>query len=579
MSIRILPQNLINQIAAGEVIERPFSVVKELVENAIDAGATQIDVQLFDGGKANIIITDNGKGMNEDDLLLSVHPHATSKLEDDNLFAVKHLGFRGEALASISSVARLCIVTRTKEAQNAIELNAQTMEIKPAPGACGTKIEVKDLFYATPARLKFLKSSSYEVSSCCEVINKLAMANPHVGFKLVSDGKIKISYVSKKERAERIFEVMGKDFASNSIAISSMNSELKISGYIGLPTLSKSNSLSQYLFVNNRFVKDNLLLGAIKGAYQDVLERGKYPSVAIFFDILPEMVDVNVHPQKAEVRFFDGQMVRGMLVSAIRKALEIGGQKSAVHFSKPMYQPQPSIYQHQSSTVPSVLFCAENNEKLSIDTSLFSVKSEEPMSFETPQENIGFLGLAKAQFNNLYIISQTPNGICIVDQHAAHERIVLEKMKENYANKKTQTQMLLIPEVVELKQLEKSALLEMQPELAKIGFEIEDFGVDAILVREVPALIADGDVIALIKKVAEEALEFDESYAIEKKVHDIMATVACHGSVRSGREMNTSEMNQLLRDMEKTNNSGQCNHGRPTYVELTTKDIERLFLR
>ncbi len=571
MCIRILPQNLINQIAAGEVIERPFSVVKELVENAIDAGATQIDVQLFGGGKENIIITDNGKGMNEGDLKLSVHPHATSKLNDDNLFAVKHLGFRGEALASISSVARLTITTRTKEAENAIELEAQTMGIKPAAGSQGTKIEVKDLFYATPARLKFLKSSSYEVSSCAEVINKLAMANPNVGFKLVSDSNTKISYLPKEETAQRIFEVMGKDFAANSVAISSQNSEAKVSGYVGLPTLSKSNSLSQYLFVNNRFVKDKLLLGAIKGAYQDVLERGKYPTLAIFIDILPEMVDVNVHPQKAEVRFFDNQMIRGMLVSAIKRALEIGGQKSAVHFSKPIYQPM-------ASNIPSVMFCSENKENLSIDTNLFSVKKEEVYA-ESTQEEVGYLGLAKAQFNNLYIISQNASGICIIDQHAAHERIVLEKMKENYLNKKTQTQMLLIPEIVELKQLEKAKLLEINEELAKIGFEIEDFGHEAVLIREVPALIAGGNIVALIKKVAEDALEFDESYAVEKKIHDIMATIACHGSIRAGREMNTTEMNQLLRDMEKTNNSGQCNHGRPTYVELSTKDIERLFLR
>lgn len=570
MNIRILPQNLINQIAAGEVIERPFSVIKELTENAIDAKATQIDIQLFDGGKTNIIITDNGKGMNEDDLKLSIHPHATSKLADDNLFAVKYLGFRGEALASISSVAKLTITTRTKKAENAIQLDASTMQIKPASGQTGTKIEVKDLFYTTPARLKFLKSDNYETSSCVEVINKLAMANPQIGFKLTANDKVKINYAPVLERSSRLFDVMDKDFATNSIAISAQNSELKISGYIGLPTLSKSNSLSQYLFVNNRFVKDKLLMGTIKGAYQDVLERGKYPAVAIFIDILPELVDVNVHPQKAEVRFFDNQMIRGMLFSSIQRALEIGSQKSAIHINKPIDMSMPK------ATTQNTMFFHDSQRV--IDSSLFSVKTDEIIT-APPEEEIGFLGMAKAQFNNTYIISQTQDGITIIDQHAAHERIVLEKMKEQIKKNIAPSQMLLIPEVIELPSLEKEALLSMSEELKKIGFDIEDFGTTAVLIREVPALIANADIKNLIKKVAEESLEFDASYAVEKKLHDICATIACHGSVRAGRDMNTFEMNQLLRDMEKTNNSGQCNHGRPTYVELKTKDIERLFLR
>lgn len=567
MNIRILPQNLINQIAAGEVVERPFSVVKELVENAIDAGASSIEVALFDGGKSNIIITDNGKGMGKDDLLLSVHPHATSKLADDNLFSVKFLGFRGEALASIASISRVKITSKTATSDDALELNVSNMEIKPAAGQIGTKIEVKDLFYATPARLKFLKSNSFEALSCIEVVNKLAMANPNVAFKVFSDGVQKLSYACCLERSERIFEIMGAEFGKNSVAILSQNNEAKVSGYIGLPTLSKSNSLSQYLFVNNRFVKDKLLMGAIKGAYQDVLERGKYPTLAIFIDINPQLVDVNVHPQKAEVRFFDSQMIRAMLVSSIKKALEIGSQKTAVEVNIPQVNP-----------LNFVGFAAEHKPKLSFDASLFSVKTDAIEEGQKPEEG-GFLGQAKAQFNNTYIISQTNDGIVVIDQHAAHERIVLEKIKENLDNKKPQTQMLLIPEVVELKPLEKVKFLELSEGLKNIGFDIEDFGPAAVLIREVPAIIAQAEIKTIIQKVAEEALELDESFAIDKKIHDICATIACHGSIRAGREMNAAEMNKLLRDMEKTYHSGQCNHGRPSYVELKLKDIERLFLR
>lgn len=622
MGIRILPSTLVNQIAAGEVVERPSSVVKELVENSIDAGATSIEVTLIDGGKSLIIISDNGKGMTPDELELAVERHATSKLPDDNLFNISFLGFRGEALPSISSIARLSITSRTKEAENAwkIEVNGGEKS-KPVPVShpIGTRIEVRDLFYATPARLKFLKTSASETGACCDMLTRIALANPHISFSLKDDNKKKLSLNAEQgelfdARLKRLSEVMGKDFAENSILIDSIRDNLRISGFVSLPTLNKANSLHQYLFVNNRPVRDKLLLGAIKGAYQDVLASNRYPLCALFFDIDPAYVDVNVHPAKAEVRFYDNALVRGLLVSSIRhtlaeasrrtsNALDISEfiQDTIPDFGVPPIAPLNfkdeekngeeevfSLWEHKAgaginqSAKPFTFQSAYRPGAARFQSDLpdlehkFSVKAE---SFEPSTNDAGPLGLAKAQFHNTYVISQTEDSIVIIDQHAAHERIVMEKMKANLEKGRLSSQLLLIPEIVEMDTASKNRILSVIPELQNLGLSVEEFGSTAIIVREIPAIIGDCDVKSLIVDLADEIAEWGGEYALTDKLHHICATIACHGSVRAGRVLNFEEMNRLLRDMEKTDHSGQCNHGRPTYIELKLKDIEKLFNR
>ena len=624
MGIRILPSNLVNQIAAGEVIERPSSVIKELVENSIDAGATSIEVTLVDGGKSLIIVSDNGKGMTPDELELAVERHATSKLPDDNLFNINFLGFRGEALPSISSVARLSITSRTKDADSAwkIEVNGGEKS-KPVPAShpFGTRIEVRDLFYATPARLKFLKASTSETNACVDILTRIAMANPHISFYLKDGDKKKLSLNAEQgelfdARLKRLSDVMGKEFGENSVLIDAKRENLHISGYVSLPTLNKANSLSQYLFVNNRPVRDKLLLGAIKGAYMDVLASNRYPMCALFFDIDPAYVDVNVHPAKAEVRFYDNALVRGLLVSAIRNALTVESRRSSntldinefvrdtiPEFGVPRaesaqeqvlvhdipetvelreHNPQPSLrpqgFNFQSAIVPP---SRRSQVELPELEHKFSVKVEAPTAYENlPTAESGPLGIPKAQFHNTYIISQTEDSIVIIDQHASHERIVMERMKANLQkNGRLASQMLLIPEVVDLDASAKERILSLTAELNQLGLVIEEFGTTAVIVREVPALIKDCDVKQLITDLAEEIAEWGGEYALTDKLHHICATFACHGSVRAGRALNFEEMNRLLRDMEKTDHSGQCNHGRPTYIELKLKDIEKLFNR
>ena len=624
MGIRILPSNLVNQIAAGEVIERPASVIKELVENSIDAGAISIEVTLVDGGKSLIIVSDNGKGMTPDELELAVERHATSKLPDDNLFNINFLGFRGEALPSISSVARLSITSRPQGADSAwkIEVNGGE-KTKPVPTSYpfGTRIEVRDLFYATPARLKFLKSSTSETNACADILTRIAMANPHISFYLKDGDKKKLSLNAEQgelfdARLKRLSDVMGKEFGENSVLIDATRENLHISGYVSLPTLNKANSLSQYLFVNNRPVRDKLLLGAIKGAYMDVLASNRYPMCALFFDIDSAYVDVNVHPAKAEVRFYDNALVRGLLVSAIRNALTIESRRSSntldinefvqdtipefgvprttetveqvavndisdrfdLKEHNPQTQIRPMGFNFQSAVVsPS----RRSQVELPELEHKFSVKVETPSSYENlPTTETGPLGIPKAQFHNTYIISQTEDSIVIIDQHASHERIVMERMKANLQkNGRLSSQMLLIPEVVDLDGSAKERILSLTAELNQLGLVIEEFGTTAVIVREVPALIKDCDVKQLITDLADEIAEWGGEYALTDKLHHICATFACHGSVRAGRSLNFDEMNRLLRDMEKTDHSGQCNHGRPTYIELKLKDIEKLFNR
>ncbi len=612
MPIRILPSTLVNQIAAGEVIERPASVVKELVENAIDAGATSIEVTLVDGGKGLIAVVDNGKGMNKDELSLAVERHATSKLPDDDLFHICFLGFRGEALPSIASVARLTITSRAKESENAWKIEVfggEKSEVVPAAYPRGTRIEVRDLFYATPARLKFLKSSQSETGLCVDMLNRIAMANPHISFYLRADDKKKISLNACQgelfdARLNRLSEVMGREFADNSLLIDAEKDGLKISGFVSLPTLNKANSLSQYLFVNNRPVRDKLLLGALKGAYQDVLASNRYPMCALFFDINPAYVDVNVHPAKAEVRFYDNALVRGLLVSAVRYALSQGADRSAGEISVDALVTEDNSLPNEVLSQSGVFESSVLQEKprpVNFYQSLmpksaprrqvvlpeleraYSVKVDDtPVSQENVQniESIGHLGLAKAQVADTYIISQTEDSLIIVDQHAAHERIVMEKLKQSLMNEAhVATQILLIPEIVDLSLSDKTRVLEAAEELKKLGLVIEEFGTTAVIVREIPALLKNADVKKMIADLAEEMAEWGKEYSLTQKLHLACATIACHGSVRAGRRLNIDEMNHLLREMEHTEHSGQCNHGRPTYVELKLKNIEKLFER
>ena len=615
MTIRILPNTLINQIAAGEVVERPASVLKELVENAIDAGASKIEVLLKEGGKTLLTVVDDGKGMSQDELSLAVERHATSKLPDDNLFNIHYLGFRGEALPSIASVARLSIVSRAQNSENAWKIEVcggQKSEICPAALAKGTRIEVRDLFYATPARLKFLKTAAAETGQCVDILNRIALANPHISFYLSDEKSRKVALNAQQgelfdARLKRLADVMGREFGENSFLINAQRESLKISGYTSLPTLNKANSLSQYLFVNNRPVRDKLLLGAIKGAYQDVLAGGRYPMCALFFDIDPAYVDVNVHPAKAEVRFYDNALVRGLLVSAIRNGLNQASQRSANVLNvetllqdkipdfgefppsetynlaeTSSFRSQTNFYPQFSSRPPSSAVYAKNQATLPELERKLSVRVEEGenLAATMPQdESNGPLGMAKAQFHDTYIISQTEDSIIIIDQHAAHERIVMEKMKSALVNGQLSSQMLLLPEVIDLKPADKVRLLDAAEDLAKLGLVIEEFGTTAIIVRETPALLGECDVHAIIADLAEEMAEWGKGFELTEKLHLICATMACHGSVRAGRKLNIAEMNHLLREMERTPHSGQCNHGRPTYIELRVRDVERLFHR
>lgn len=607
MTIRILPNNLVNQIAAGEVIERPASVVKELVENSIDAGATSIEVTLVDGGKSLIVVSDNGRGIDKDELPVAVERHATSKLPEDNLFNINFLGFRGEALPSISSVSRMTIVSRREGAENAwkIEVNGgEKSEIMPAAHPQGTRIEVRDLFYSAPARLKFLKTTPSETAQCVDILNRIALANPTISFYLSDENRKKVTLNACQgelfdARLKRLADVMGREFSDNSLLINAHRENLTITGYVSLPTLNKSNSLYQYLFVNNRPVRDKLLLGAIKGAYQDVLAHNRYPMAALYFDIDPAYVDVNVHPAKAEVRFYDNALVRGLLVSAVRQALTLGDHRSAnnldlagfVHDNIPGFgENEVAVLQEHKpggGNVPAfrplMSQPRRQTELPELERKVFSVKVDEPcpaVSAAGDSGEVGPLGLAKAQFHDTYIISQTEDSIVIIDQHASHERIVMENLKASLlAENKVATQILLIPEIVDLSLSEKTRLIEAAEELQKLGLSVEEFGSTAVIVREIPALLGDCDIKALIRDLAGEMAEWGKGFSLTDKLHTICATIACHGSVRAGRRLNIDEMNRLLRDMERTEHSGQCNHGRPTYVELKLKDIEKLFER
>lgn len=600
MMLRLLPETLVNRIAAGEVIERPAAAVKELVENAIDAGAQHIDVVLEDGGRVLISVADDGCGMSADELALAVERHATSKLPDDDLVDIKTLGFRGEALPSIGAVARLCITSRATGASDAyaIEIDGGRKGIpKPAALGAGTRVEVRDLFYATPARLKFLKASRTEVDHAADAIKRLAMAHPEIAFSLSDQDRVRFRYGSAQgelltARLDRLAAVMGRDFADNAVSVTAERQGLRLSGFAGVPTLNRGNARAQYLFVNGRPVQDRLLVGAVRGAYQDFLARNRHPMVALFLDVPPETVDVNVHPAKAEVRFRDAGLVRGLIVGGLRHALEAAGHRASTTVAAAALEAfQPggggAASWRQSSTVPRELaeiaaaYQAPSSTGVldSFDTPSARAAIDE---IETPGGHaaVSFpLGAARAQVHGTYIVAQTETGMVIVDQHAAHERLVYERMKAALANGGAKRQGLLIPEVVEMEEAAVERLCARVAEFGELGLVIEKFGPGAVVVREVPALLGQSDVTGLLRDLADDLEEFGAGLALKERLEDVCSTMACHGSVRAGRRLTPDEMNALLREMEMTPHSGQCNHGRPTYVELNLADIEKLFGR
>ena len=593
MEIRRLPENLINQIAAGEVVERPASALKELIENSIDANATQIDIVLNDGGKSLISVSDNGIGIEKNHIVLAVERHATSKLPTNDLNKIEFLGFRGEALPSIAAVSQLNIQTKSNKSEDAWALDVvagKFDDIYPSPRQLGTIISVKNLFFATPARLKFLKSSNLERSYCQQIVLKQALVNPKIGFRLQADGKellnIKPESVINSDEyvLNRIRNILGKSFADEAIKINNSKTFknqnfLKINGFIGLPTLNKSNYSQQYLFINGRSIQDRNLSGAIRAAYRDTLPKGRFPIFCLFIDVPPEFIDVNVHPGKTEVRFEDNAIIRSLIVGSISRELNIHSSQTSSELSKQAiekfhtyneikvnenYDKVESFFS-KKDFVPSVKPVNENNDLQ--DQRLDHQDEDFP------------LGVALAQFSKNYIISRNSQGIVIVDQHAAHERLVLEKMKAARENKSIEKQILLLPEVINLDPTPLEMIIENVDLLSEIGFEIEPFGEGMIIVREVPSLLGDADIKQIIIDLGDDLSSSGLPTSYIAKIDLILGNIACHRSVRSGRVLNENEMNQLLREMENTPNSGQCNHGRPTSISLSLKDIENLFNR
>jgi DNA mismatch repair protein MutL len=610
MPIRQLSASTVNRIAAGEVIERPASVVKELVENALDAGATDIEVVTAAGGLSLIRVTDNGSGMSADDLALALERHATSKLADEDLFNIATLGFRGEALPSIGSIAHLAIASRPAGVPAASEIvvdRGSKQPVRPAGLNPGTRVEVRELFSATPARLKFLKSERAENMAISEVVKRLAMANPTVAFTLTTGErtglKLPAQPLGPDGHLARLGRIMGREFLDDALTVDIAREGVRVAGFAGLPTLNRPDPGQQYLFVNGRPVRDKLLVGAVRAAYGDMLPKGRYPLLALFVDLEPREVDVNVHPTKAEVRFRQAGGVRALVAGALRAALEAAGHKASAHGGL------QAISALARST--GVNWAANSNdggppspprggaargfvqggfredsfredwqaplEGLAAP-SADSAAAAEPVPAELLDKP---LGAARAQLHETYIVAQTRHSVVIVDQHAAHERLVYERVKASLADGGVARQTLLIPEVVELDGDEAVALLEGAQAYAALGLAIEAFGPGAVLVREVPALLGDTDVKGLVRDLAREAAGDGEGGGnlLEARLAAVCSTFACHGSVRAGRRLTAAEMNALLREMEATPGSGQCNHGRPTYVELKLADIERLFGR
>ncbi|KFI25523.1 DNA mismatch repair protein MutL [Haematobacter missouriensis] len=599
--IRQLDESVINRIAAGEVVERPASAVKELVENALDAGARRIDIAYADGGKTLIRVTDDGCGMRPADLPLALSRHATSKIDGSDLLAIHSFGFRGEALPSLGAVGRLTVTSRAKgeEAASLRVAGGVPEGVRPAALGGGTVVELRDLFYATPARLKFLRSDRAEVQAIGEVVRRLAMAEPSVAFTLRDETADRTILRLEAEQGDlfdalhrRLARIIGNDFAENALPIEAEREGLRLSGYAALPTYSRGSAVAQYLFVNGRPVADRLLIGALRGAYSDFLSRDRHPAAVLFLDCDPHRVDVNVHPAKAEVRFREPALARGLIVTALRHALAEAGHRASstvgaetlAAFRAEEPPAQPRIYQMDLASRPlrpspqalGIAYAAQAPGFAEAPAAPVSARSEVPSDMPEGSQP---LGAARAQVHENYIIAQTQDGIVIVDQHAAHERLVYERLKRQMSEHGIARQALLIPEVVELSSSDAERLLDHVAELADLGLIIEPFGAGAVAVREVPALLGTAEAAPLLRDILDELVDMGESRTLRGRLDAVLSRMACHGSVRSGRWMRAEEMNALLREMEATPHSGQCNHGRPTYVELKLSDIERLFGR
>ncbi len=601
--IRQLDDAAINRIAAGEVVERPASAVKELVENAIDAGSTRIAIDIADGGKTLIRVTDDGCGISGEDLPLALSRHATSKIDGSDLLNIHTFGFRGEALPSLGAVGRLTITSRVAGDEAAsIHVAGGKMEaVKPAALRAGTVVELRDLFFATPARLKFMRTDRAEAQAIADTVKRLAMAEPAITFTLrdvSGGGEGRVTFRADRENGDlfdalhaRLARVIGREFAENALQIDATREGIRLYGYAALPTYSRGAAVAQYLFVNGRPVRDKMLTGALRAAYFDFLSRDRHPAAALFIDCDPTLVDVNVHPAKSEVRFRDPGVARGLIVSALRHALAEAGHRASSTVAnatlgamKPeQAQPAPvRVYQmdRPSQVARQVAYQAQapGFAELSQDYS-GSIVEPAPVVTEQPPAQDLPLGAARGQVHENYIIAQTADGMVIVDQHAAHERLVYEKLKRQMAENGVAAQALLIPEIVELSESDCARLMAVADDLTRLGLTLEPFGGGAIAVRETPAILGEVDARAMILDILDELADQGESQTVQARIEAILSRVACHGSVRSGRRMRAEEMNALLREMETTPHSGQCNHGRPTYVELKLADIERLFGR
>jgi len=593
MSIRRLPDDLVNRIAAGEVVERPASALKELVENALDAGATRIEVALAGGGIDRIEVVDDGCGMGADEIALALERHATSKLPDGDLERVATLGFRGEALPSIASVARVAIASRARSGEGWEVRRDHGRAAGEGPAALppGTRVLVEDLFGKVPARRKFLRSARAEYGACVDVVKRLAMARPEVAFALSHDGRRVFSVAPGEARPARVAALTDPGLAANSVAVDHLRGSARLGGVAGVPTFNRGVADHQYLFVNGRPVKDRLLIGAVRGAYQDLLARDRHPILALFIDLPADEVDVNVHPAKTEVRFREPALIRGLIVGGLRQALDAAGHRSAqqptVAFSgwqsgsdlprhsRESGNPASSFFlPREGSWTPASAGVTQNVAEMHAD--YLPQARAEAASMPVPSFP---LGVARGQVAATYIVAEAEDGLILIDQHAAHERLVLERMRRAMANGGVARQALLLPEVVELDEPACDRLEARADELAEMGLELERFGARAMLVRAAPALLGHSDVKGLVTDLADELQAYDEALTLKEKLDHVAATMACHGSVRAGRILSVAEMNALLREMEATPHSGQCNHGRPTWVKLGHGEIEKLFGR
>lgn len=603
MSIRVLPSNLINQIAAGEVVERPASVLKELVENAIDAGATEIDIVIRQGGRSFLSVVDNGCGISADDLPLALERHATSKLKDDNLFSIHTLGFRGEALPAIASVSRMEITSKVSTASDAWVLSVEggvKSPLKPAQCPNGTRIEIRDLFYATPARLKFLRSAPTETNHIVSILERLALASSHISFSLKDENKTLCNFkrggIEQEENLKRLSDIIGKDFSSNAIHIQAEHESLSLYGWIGIPTYHRNTANDHYCFVNGRPVRDKIFNAAFRVAYQDFMPRDKFPVGALFLSLPLEEVDINVHPAKTEVRFRDQDRVRNFLISSIKHHLRQSSSQNPQHLTNALIDRlMPTLPLHKAEAYnPSIpLRATQNNQRSYVadfsfppSPSLIKEGGARDVSVEIighqmdHQEDIPPLGYAKAQLHTTYIIAETRDGVVVVDQHAAHERLVYEQLKCSMKQAPLARQVLLIPDIIEIGETKCRKLLQYQEDLLWFGLMIEPFGKGTILVREAPSILGPTTQFqGLIYDLLHEIEDLGEAFSLKDKIEEVAATIACHGSIRSGRRLTLPEMDALLRDMEKTPHSGQCNHGRPTYIKLEKADLEKLFGR